>query len=230
LRGNGWWRLQISATSGITSGDVLLAYTGFLGASATAGDNVFIYGAQLEAGSFATSYIPTVASTVTRSADVATMTGTNFSSWYNQSEGTFIASVTPIGVPSGGSNVRFLEANDGTGNNRKPLLFAASTGVASSQYRVGGADQALLSSASGAYASNVNLRIGTAYAANDFAASYNGATVLTDTSGSVSFTATQLTIGYATSGAGSEIYNGHIRQLAYYNTRLPNAQLQTLTT
>jgi hypothetical protein len=49
-----------------------------------------VTGAQVEAGALPTSYIPTTASTVTRSAEIAEMTGTNFSSWYNQSEGTFL--------------------------------------------------------------------------------------------------------------------------------------------
>lgn len=46
--------------------------------------DILVWGAQLEAGAFATSYIPTVAASVARSADIATMTGTNFSSWFNQ--------------------------------------------------------------------------------------------------------------------------------------------------
>lgn len=232
--GNGWYRCSITSTC-TTPGSYFggkihtadannsIAYAG------TIGSGIFVWGAQLEAGASATSYIPTVASTVTRSADVATMTGTNFSSWYNQSEGTFVVNLTPTGLPVGASNTRYLEANDGTANNRKPLLFAAPAGTSAAQYRVAGADQAVLTSSAGAFAVGVNLRAATAYAVNDFGASYNGATALTDTSGSVSNTATQLTIGYATSGAGSEIYNGHIRQIAYYNTRLPNAQLQSLT-
>jgi hypothetical protein len=48
-----------------------------------------IWGAQLENASFFTSYIPTSGSTVTRNADVATMTGTNFSDWFNDNAGTF---------------------------------------------------------------------------------------------------------------------------------------------
>ena len=55
-----------------------------------------VTGAQLEAGAFPTSYIPTTASTVTRSADNSQMTGTNFSSWYNQSEGTIVISTDKL--------------------------------------------------------------------------------------------------------------------------------------
>jgi hypothetical protein len=59
----------------------------------TAGDNVdvLIWGAQLEVGAFPTSYIPTTSATVTRAADVASITGSNFSSWYRQDEGTVFA-------------------------------------------------------------------------------------------------------------------------------------------
>lgn len=231
--GNGWYRCSLSFTAGVSiTGEMRLLLANANNDTAVARNgtsSVFIWGAQLEAGAFATSYIPTVASTVTRNADVATMTGTNFSNWYNQSEGTFVINLTPVGAPTGAANTRFLEANDGTANNRKPLLFSSGTGVAAAQYRVAGADQAFLSSAAGVFAANLNLRIATAYAVNNFGASYNGATAVTDTSGSVSNTATQLTIGYATSGGGSEIYSGHIRYIAYYNTRLPNTTLPVLS-
>jgi hypothetical protein len=51
--------------------------------------SAYLWGAQLEQGSFPTSYIPTQASTRTRAADNASITGKNFSEWYNQDEGTY---------------------------------------------------------------------------------------------------------------------------------------------
>jgi len=71
---------------------------------------LYIWGAQLETGSFPTSYIQTVAASATRAADVAQMTGVNFSSWYRQDEGTFSLSATPhslIGTSDATSRVYF---------------------------------------------------------------------------------------------------------------------------
>ena len=74
-----WQRFDITGT--VQSNGIRVEITGGI-------LNIFAWGAQLEQGAFPTSYIPTTASTVTRSADNASMTGTNFSSWYNQTEGT----------------------------------------------------------------------------------------------------------------------------------------------
>jgi hypothetical protein len=107
--GNGWWRCTV--VGAITS---VTAQAGF-GLSTTG--TFYAYGAQQELGAFATSYIPTEASALTRNADVATMTGTNFSDWFNASEGTLLASGETIG---GTPNPLFI--NDGTANNRINLL------------------------------------------------------------------------------------------------------------
>ncbi len=64
--------------------------------SGTSTDYLYIWGAQFEAGSFPTSYIPTSGSTVTRSPDSALIVGNNFSSWYNQSEGTFVTIASSV--------------------------------------------------------------------------------------------------------------------------------------
>jgi len=101
--GNDWYRisLSITASAGVTQYFILDVVTGDNVLSGNSGDNVYIWGAQLEAGSFSTSYIKTEASQVTRSADSASMTGANFSDWYNPSEGTWVFNaITPTIVPN----------------------------------------------------------------------------------------------------------------------------------
>ena len=199
--------------------DAVNSATSYLGNGST----FYAWGAQLEAGAFATSYIPTVASTVTRSADVATMTGTNFSSWYNQSAGTFIAEASAF-VPVATTTNAVVSANDNTGSNRNNVfVFNGQWGGVTT---TGGVDQAnILIGAS--YTPTAVAKIAYAYQANNFAASVNGGTVGTDVSGTVP-TVDRLFLGVTGSGGGAAL-NGHVRQIAYYNSRLPNAQLQTLT-
>ena len=100
---NGWYRISMSATRPAGNAYVLNldAATGptetlrsDYGIQETYTSNTskgyYIWGGQLEEAVFLTSYIPTTASTVTRSADVASIDGTNFSDWYNQGEGTVL--------------------------------------------------------------------------------------------------------------------------------------------
>jgi hypothetical protein len=98
---NGWYKIFITGTLGTTTTNVSInAYVQFppffptLGSGGLrTGDGssgIYLWGAQLEVGSFPTSYIPTVASTRTRAADSASITGKNFRDFYNQSEGTFV--------------------------------------------------------------------------------------------------------------------------------------------
>lgn len=86
---DGW--LHIVLTASIPSGTVNFRVGSPYVVSGT-GDGtsgIYIWGAQLEVGGFPTSYIPTTTTALTRNADVATMTGTNFSSWYNAGAGTW---------------------------------------------------------------------------------------------------------------------------------------------
>jgi hypothetical protein len=97
--GNGWYRCGIYLNPSSLANRtlyMLMSNSASSQQSSYTGDGssgITLFGLQLEIGSFPTSYIPTVASTVTRAADVASMTGTNFSSWYNQSSGTVVANV-----------------------------------------------------------------------------------------------------------------------------------------
>ena len=222
--GNGWYRVVLVGAAvlndtvriNVSNAD---AATDFLGDGVS---GIFLYGAQLEAGSFATSYIPTVASTVTRSADVATMTGTNFSSWYNQSAGTFVAAFDMAGGSAAFSNNRAIfVAREGATSGHN--IYNGS-GQVTGWTVVSGVDQAFLTT--GAFAADTVTNMAYAYRANDFAASRNGGTVATDTSGTLP---APTVLGIGSNSANSLFLSGHIRQLAYFNTRLPDAQLQTLT-
>jgi hypothetical protein len=220
--GNGWWRLQISATTGITSGDTLICYAGFIGSGVTAGDFLFAYGAQLEAGAFATSYIPTVASTVSRSADVATMTGTNFSSWFNASAGTFIAE-TSLATAVRPRSEGILGVSNGSSAESTAIYRAGASSSIKGEMLDGGVVQASYTVAMGGQPDKSAF----AYELNNSNFALNGAAQTTDTACTLP-TVDRLIIGSVWSG-GDFPANGHIRAIAYYNTRLPNTQLQTLT-
>jgi hypothetical protein len=169
---------------------------------------------------FASSYIPTVASQVTRNADAVSMTGSNFTSWYRPDEGALYAEFSTAS-PSSTSGV--FVANDNTGANRVELRNESSvsrlTSVQSSVSQANifaGAIPAV-----GAFS-----KLAGAYKLDNFAASANGANAGIDSSGTVP-TVTQARIG-AVDG-GSNFLNGHIRKVSYYPQRISNAALQALT-
>lgn len=98
--GNGWYKITNTATTnaGLTALVYACLLTDAAGSGVYTGDDTsgfYIWGAQVEAGAFATSYIPTVASQVTRTADTAIMTT---SGWYNQAGGTILCSFAMEGL------------------------------------------------------------------------------------------------------------------------------------
>jgi hypothetical protein len=239
--GNGWYRCTVTATSDADGGNYVFvvspkpATQTTFGATYTpvsVGLGVFLYGVQVETGAFATSYIPTVASTVTRAVDVASMTGTNFSSWYNQSEGTIIAQfvATTTGVNStGGSDFPFVYDIDSAAapTSGNSLLVSAGYGPGwRAETRVLGVTQAGLQGSMTLGNASVR-KIAYAYQTNNFAASANGGTVSTDTSGTLP-SPDRIGIGCQNSDGGNPL-TGYIRTITFYPSRLTNAQLQALT-
>jgi hypothetical protein len=227
---NGFFHCAIIATSSTaTQYDVYLypaAANGSNGTGNANGDGVFIYGAQLEVGAFATSYIPTVASQVTRSADICNITAPMFAPWYNQSAGTFLVEYTQ---GSGTTARAATVASDGTNSNTVELYIDGSNDATTLPFYgvyVAGAAQAALSFA--AATQNATHKMGAAYQANDFAGSVDGASVVTDTSGTLP-TVNRLSIG-SSGTAATAFANGHIRRVTYYPFRASNNQLQALTT
>jgi hypothetical protein len=224
LVGNGWYRCTFTVGTGGSaynpafaigivdnSGNVSYTGDGFSG--------IYIWGAQLELGSFATSYIPTVASQVTRAADAASMTGTNFSSWFNAGQGTVYSDSLPLTV----SSARVLSISDNTASNR---MMVISSNVSHLFVTTNGTTVADLDG--GTYSSTTTNRQGSAYAASDYAVSLNSGTVATSTSGALPSGLNRLYIGANHDGTALFL-NGTIKKIAYYSLRISNAQLQALT-
>jgi hypothetical protein len=215
-----WTKVQVTTTGniGATSASVMLyAQT----ASFELDRSVLVWGAMLETGSGASSYISTGASQATRNADSCVMTGTNFSSWYNQSEGTWLCRAQKNVAANGHA----LNAN--TSNNAPRLMVTYTptqwnlqietpSGTFPANYSIGTASL------------GVSQRIAAAFKQDDFAACLNGGTIFADTSGAMTTGLNTLQIGAAE--GGYQYFNGTIALLKFWPTRLPNAQLQSLTT
>jgi hypothetical protein len=224
--GNGWYRCSVTATLPASGAIVFWTSTAnnVTSYAGTAGSGIFIWGAQLEAGAFATSYIPTVASQVTRSPDAATMTGTNFSSWYSQTEGTFVSEASTFKPTATGAVGIVYQPQNGSNSFIDTIYSTASI---ETRVFVSSVSQSTIPVA---YVFGVTDKMALAYKANDFASTRNGILIGTDASGTVPTGIDRMGIGgSATPGTGLFPLNGHIRQIAYYNTRLPNATLQALT-
>lgn len=223
--GNGWYRcIAVNSSTAVNGAGIAIipAANSVRIAASTLTTTILVYGAQLEAGAFATSYIPTVASQVTRSADVATMTGTNFSSWYNGTEGTFVVKSIPQKPTLAAGTPRLFTASDGTENNRVMVDFPSTNarGIVST----GGINQALLTIA---YTANININLGLAYKANDFAFAKDGGSPATAASGTVPSGLTTMQIGATSTNTNQ--FSGCIQRVTYYPQRLPNNTLQRLT-
>ena len=229
--GNGWYRCTATTSTANTA-----YYIGVYNAAATNGNSaptfagngtsgIYVWGAQLEAGAFATSYIPTVASQVTRAADTAIMQGANFSNWYNVNAGTAYAEFDHVAAPLGTGN-KGIYAFYLNGSNNIVSYSANSGGALADVVVSGGVVQAGLTSVS-VLAANTVYKDAQAYAQDSFARSLNGATVQTDSSGSVPTGLNVLRLGW--DDTASPTLNGHLRRFAYYNRRLSNSELQGIT-
>ncbi len=185
------------------------------GTSAT----IYSYGAQVEVGPFATSYIPTTTVPVNRGADIASVATSQFP--YLATEGSVVASADYIGQSAGVSY--FAAFDDGTTNNfmgvrrnpgGDPSLISAVSGV----------NQVALTSA--VVANNTAFKSSFAYKLNDYALTLNGSLSGTDTSATVP-SVSRLSLGNI---ANILQMSGHIRQITYFPRRLSNAELQAVST
>jgi len=222
---NGWYRCSANGTGESSSVQYqIIPWIGSVGGDWSNdryhdGDSVsglYIWGAQLEEGSFPTSYIKTSGASATRSADNASITGENFSSWYRQDEGSLYCeaakrdvsySVIPVSVDGGSSdyiflNLRSTESFEIKKNNSYQVSSLGFSNVDAETYH----------------------KIIGAYKKDNSAVSLNGIDALTDTDCEIP-AINRLVIG-SISGAAQ---NCHIKKISYYPQRLTNEQLQQLT-
>jgi hypothetical protein len=227
--GNGWYRCAATALSDPTSTtasriQLRLSNSSTSAAPSYAGDGtsgVYIWGAQLEEGEFPTSYIPTVASTVTRAVDVAQVN--TLSPWFNASEGTLYAqaevaqialtqrSMALIGRSTSAAQDIALYISRSADSRQLAIVSNATTQF---QYGPAGA----VTSSKGALA----------YKTDDSQAAFNGTASSVDTSVTLPVAVTTLYLGNDDSGI--LVLNGWLKRVTYYPRRLSQAELETITT
>lgn len=208
--GNGWFR--VTGTYTTTSVATILILYGM------AANNKFLaWGFQLEAGAFATSYIPTVATSVTRNADVAVMTSTNFSSWYTATTGAAVVWAIPQAITGTRPLIQF---DDTTANE----IITLRGNVANPELYIvdGGAPQAQIDA--GTIVTNTAYKLSGAWNTDSCAAAQNGAAAVTDNTATIP-TPTQLRIG----SDGTNYASAWVQKILYYPQRIIDAEVQAFS-
>jgi hypothetical protein len=213
--GDGWYRCTITATCDSTGTNVFTVYIGEGDTDITYnGDGaklIYMWGAQLEAGSIATSYIPTVSATVTRAVDSVNVTPLS-SIPFSQTAGTLYVDNSKLtdATYDTYTDPRYVAFDDGT-NTENIVFLAATSGTDNDQFivRTSNTVQAQLETLG--VSKNTRRQMSGAWAANDVDASYDGAAVASDGTATVPPAITQFHIGNR---------QGNDRPLAGYIYRL----------
>jgi hypothetical protein len=221
--GNGWYRCSISAASWPLIYAIICTSangTSFVHAgNGTSG--VHVWGAQLELGAYATSYIPTLGTSVTRVADAASKTG--ISSLIGQTEGVIFIDFVYTNLDSNG----LIPITIGTDSSNHAYLYIEGTERITFDFIVAGTATGRIRTAEGYAVKGTRYKFAFAYKANDFAAYINGQLIGTDNSGAIT-ALSNFYFGYPYA-AGYSTPNT-INQTLLFKTRLTNAQLAELTT
>ena len=216
--GDGWYRCSFSYTGTVTG--VYLYPADNNGDTSQTSGSVYLQYCQIEAGSYATSYIPTQGAT-TRAAETCNNAGNDQA--INSTEGTMYVNLFDIKSQSFDSIT--LNDNSGTDNNQVRIWFFNNT--ITYQYNIGGSASAQISS------STINLtsetKICCTWKLNEFKLYINGIKIGEDVSGNVLSASVLKSLDFKRgSGAGS--FYGNVKDVKIYNTSLTDLQLQQLTT
>ena len=231
--GNGWYRIGVSGNIAASGNDTFYLRGFTTNSNTSSGDYLYIWGAQFEQGSFPTSLIPTYGNSADRAADIVEVTGTNFSRFFKDTEGTFVvdAQVQKGFVDDAISARIFSSTKNETTTDMIQLFYNHSQsyvrGAVSSQ------NSASLDSATNFPFPTTNdtsggeiSRHAIAYKLNSFAQGFDG-DIFTDNTGNVPVGINQLNIGHHVNNG--QVLTGWIRRLRYFNKRKSDAQVQKLT-
>ena len=222
--GDGWYRCVVVGTTASTIAvnrvDIVVSDNNGNFVCANNG-SIFIYGAQLEAGAYPTTYIPTTTASATRVADTASKTG--ISSLIGQTQGTIFFDVIIADSDNSSTPRNIGGISDGTGANRIEIYRFNNTiqydNVASGTVQFTGSIFTITNF-------NTTLKVAISYSLNNVKSFVNGALVNTDLSA--------LIPGCSEFGVGTNrgilAYGGHINKTALFTTALSDSQCQTLTT
>ena len=183
---------------------------------------------QLEQGAFATSVIPTSTTALTRSADVAAITGANFTNWFNPVEGTMVVNATVTSTTADGATRVLASIGDSSTFNETIYLARAPSSANITANVVDGGVAQWASNTLGSATVNTPFKTSMAYKLNDLGGSFNGAAAVTDNVATIP-TVNSLSLGTGSWSGAVNYINGYLQSFSYYPTRLRNGTLQALT-
>ena len=210
---NEWKRFELIGSNGSSSQGLWI--------DNITSDGLYMWGAQLEQNSYATSYIPTLTGTAqTRVAE--TCGGAGDASSINSEEGVLYAETATLA----NDGIRQISLSSGSNSNRVAISYNTN-GRLDANVISGGGFQAIFNY-TGVVNPNTQNKIALKYKLNDFALWVNGVEVANDSSGITPIGLSVLNLSSA--GIASEIFYGNTKDLRVYNTALTDSELQALTT
>ncbi len=222
--GNGWYRCSITDVLTSVSIDVRIAeadgvdtYNGVIG------NGVYVYGFQIEQGSYPTSYIPTSGSTVTRAADVAN--GAGNSEVFNDSEGVLFAETS---ILANDGTFKFISLSNDNTNHQNVVWIYYRSDANQINFRVVAGGSSSFDDIYTIGNATLNAKLALKYKENDFSAWVNGFEVLTDNSGSTFAEGTLKTLEFNRPDDVNNFY-GKAKEIGVYDTALTDAELEALT-
>jgi hypothetical protein len=205
-----WTRYSFSGTFPSTAAANIGVYIDPDNDTGVAGDTFYVWGAQLEAGAFPTSYIPTTTAAVTRSADMLSCAAPT---WLASGAATVIADAQQFGASSVAPRVWELANSSG---DLVHMIAKGQTSQYAAESYVSAVYQASIY-ASGTFAVGTRYRSAFAFATDNFACSVGGSTVGKDAAGSIPTFDSASTLWLGSNGTTSRILNGWLRRFTYLN-------------